>query len=212
MTGGDLLKPRSLGTKDICEFKAGKVLIQTNNLPFFSKKTVALKQRIEIIKLPYTFTDDEELLKDTKLYKPINKNLKNMFSSDRYKRAFINILFYYYKIYIKEGLKDKPQSVIDETNKYFKTNQIKKFFYDNYVLATEEENKEYPNYTKIFVKDIRDLYETTFELQSGSISCNSFVEELDDLSSYITRPQRNFLISNWILIDHRKLLEKNDNI
>ncbi len=190
MTGGDVLKPRSLGDKKIIEFKAGKVLIQTNTLPKFSKNTIALKERIEIIYLPFTFTCDQNLLKDTEKYKPIDNNLKTKFNTERYRSAFISVLFDYYKKYKLEGLNNKPNSILEETKKYFCENEIKNFFYETYRKATDielEQMKKENKTTKTKISDIRDFYAEICEKDVKSISCKTFVDALDDLKEYITK-------------------------
>ena len=68
ITGNDIINARKLGKSDVASFKAGKILIQLNDMPEFSKDInkgdVSLRERIIIIQLPYSFVEDEEKLKE----------------------------------------------------------------------------------------------------------------------------------------------------
>ena len=104
LTGNDIIQARELGTKNVAVFKAGKVLIQLNDMPSFTgninKKDVSLKERIEIHKLPYSFTDNEELLRSNpEKYKAIDRSIKVKFSTDEYRHVMLNLMLEYFKLY-----------------------------------------------------------------------------------------------------------------
>ena len=120
ITGNDIINARQLGVKTTASFKAGKILIQLNDMPEFSKdinkNDVSLRERIIIIQLPYSFVEDEEKVKaEHLLYKPIDRTIKQKFETEIYRKAMIEILFEYYKLYVCEGL-IIPASVKKHTN------------------------------------------------------------------------------------------------
>jgi len=97
ITGNDIINARELGTKKVASFKAGKVLIQLNDMPEFSKdinkKDISLRERIVIIQFPYSFIDDEAKIKEEpNIYKPIDRSIKQKFETKEYRRAMIDIL------------------------------------------------------------------------------------------------------------------------
>lgn len=119
ITGGDIITARAIGVQNTAQFIAGKILIQTQNIPSFTKIDGGLKRRIVVIEFPYNFTEDEEKIKNNpSVFKLADNNLKTEFSKPVYRRAFIDMLFEYYKLYLKEGL-IIPPSVKAYTNSYF---------------------------------------------------------------------------------------------
>lgn len=134
ITGNDTMVARQCGDKETVEFKAGKILIQTNTLPVFSKQTNALKERIVIINFPYTFTDDEQKIKtNPNIYKKIDRSLKDKFDTSRYKNAFISMLFDFYKEYLKENSLIIPLSIKKNSEEYFSnTSNVENWFFENF--------------------------------------------------------------------------------
>jgi phage/plasmid-associated DNA primase len=92
ITGRDIITAREVGTKITVEFEAGKVLIQTNIMPTFSKIDAGIKDRIIVIQFPYTCTDNSELLTDFKKYKPIDRTLKYKFKQGKYLIAITHLI------------------------------------------------------------------------------------------------------------------------
>ena len=158
ITGGDTIVARKIMSEDIAEFKAGKILIQTNTLPEFSSMSISLKERIKIINFPYTFTDNDELLKLNTFYKKRDNSIKDKFNDNKYKTALIKILFKNYKEYLSNFI--VPPSIMNETNNYFNnSNLIKQCFNEKYEFQyktkDEEETQQYSkNYNKIKIKEI----------------------------------------------------------
>jgi phage/plasmid-associated DNA primase len=124
ITGGDDIYARELGTKNTAYFKAGKVLIQTNQLPTFTNiKGLSLRERIVVMNFPYVFTDKPELLAaDPAVYKPRDSTLKDKFGSELYRVALTNILFRWYPRYVADF--SIPPSIMAYTNTYFDSESI----------------------------------------------------------------------------------------
>ena len=142
ITGNDIINARELGTKTVASFKAGKILIQLNDMPEFSKdinKTdISLRERIVIIELPYSFVDNKDLIeKEPHIYKPIDRNIKTKFETEEYRRVMIDIMFEYYGKYLKDGLVI-PNTVQDYTNSYFGTQNIMSWFNATYIPSNEK--------------------------------------------------------------------------
>ena len=149
ITGNDIINARKLGKSDVASFKAGKILIQLNDMPEFSKDIkkgdASLGERIIIIQLPYSFVEDEEKLKEEPhIYKPIDRTIKNKFESEIYRRGMIEILFEHYKLYISEGL-TIPLSVKQYTDSYFGVNNI--LFYIYFKLTNKVSNSDFTSST-----------------------------------------------------------------
>jgi phage/plasmid-associated DNA primase len=178
MTGGDAIYARELGTKNTTHFTAGKVLIQTNNMPVFSKIDTSLRERIVVMNFPYTYTDDETLLnKDPSKYKLKDVTLKAKFASDLYRIAMINILFKNYKEYKKSFI--IPESVKTYTQSYFAGQSIKSWIDENCDekakgnIELETLKQMYNNDTgkNMSVKQIKDeLTELEYILKRGNNS------------------------------------------
>lgn len=194
ITGGDTIEARKCGSEDIAYFKAGKVLIQTNVLPEFSRLDTSLKERIIIQRFPYTFTDDQKLLdSDPSIYKKKDKTLKDKFNTTRYKNAFIKILFEWYKEYKKENLKP-PASVKEYTHQYFdNSTNIKKWFLSRYNIQVfvDKNNNPQPKDYKPKKKEIKKVLLTVLKEQyvieegiSIKLTDKRFRDELTNIDGF----------------------------
>jgi phage/plasmid-associated DNA primase len=181
-SGGDMIIARELGTKRIAKFKAGKQLIQTNIMPTFSKIDNPLKQRIRVVPFPYTFTDDEELLKkDSTKNKIKDINLKKTLTDDLHRIAFTNLLFEYYKEYIVKGLV-LTDSIKKHTQSYFKSETLINWIENN----CEKKEKESISFEFIKIK---------FKEESGkTMSIKQIQDEFIGIGCETTR--RNLI--GWI--------------
>ena len=185
ITGQDVLCPRELGTKKTANFVAGKVLIQTNKMPSFSKVDLPLKERIVVHEFPFTFTDDVDLLtKDPIKYKTKDISLKEKLKKEEFRIAFTEILFDYYKSYKKEYI--IPPSVKKFTQSYFAEQCIKSFIQENY----EETHAE-----DISLEEIKQNY---MRLEDKKISVKKIMEELEE-SGYEVRKKNG----TYVLKYHR---------
>jgi len=172
ITGNDIINARELGTKKVASFKAGKVLIQLNDMPEFSKdinkKDISLRERIVIIQFPYSFIDDEAKIKEEpNIYKPIDRSIKQKFETKEYRRAMIDILFEHYKLYTSEGL-TIPESVKGYTNSYFGTQSILDWFLKSYKVNDK---------SKISLDEIQNDYKDEFNI---NISKSDLKRKLTD--------------------------------
>jgi len=135
ISGGDAITVRNLNQKGQVSFRPGGIFIELNHIQgafpgIHDISQAALRERIELINFPYTFTADQELLKnDPEKYKKLDPGLKRLLSQPEYRRAFIELLFEHHAILVKE--------VADETYTLpASITQNKKDFFDqeNYVL------------------------------------------------------------------------------
>ena len=136
ITGGDYILARAVGKGDTVAYTAGKVLIQTNKMPYFAVMDAALKGRIIVIEFPYTFTDDVECIaQNPQKYKLKDPNLKHVFKQPVYRKAMFEIMFENYQ---KEVI-IVPESVKQYTKSYFEEESVVSWVRQNYRLATEKE-------------------------------------------------------------------------
>ena len=122
-----------------------------------------LRGRIIVIEFPYNFTDDlAKIEEDPTKFKKKDTTLKQLFKTDEYRRAMIEILL--------ENYDDKPIevpiSVKKYTQSYFDTESVSAWVLQNYRLATEEELEEhkvaYPRGTLgTLLENIKREYESS---------------------------------------------------
>lgn len=204
ITGGDTVQARECGSNDIAYFKAGKILIQTNVLPVFTKIDISIKERIDIQKFPYVFTNDDSLLiNDPNTYKKRINTLKDKFFQTNYKNAFIKILFHYYKLYKSDGL-ITPNSIRQYTLSYFNnSNNIKNWFLSRFKYILYNNSNHIP---KIEIRVLKEQY----ILEEGipnKLSEIKFREELSKIDgfniggNFIKKNSNGFYeLSHWIEI------------
>lgn len=204
ITGGDTVQARECGSNDIAYFKAGKILIQTNVLPIFTKIDISIKERIDIQKFPYVFTNDSSLLiKDPTTYKQRINTLKDKFYQTNYKNAFIKILFDYYKLYKTEGL-ITPISIREYTLSYFNnSNNIKNWFLSRFEYKQYISKNDIP---KIEIRNLKEQY-ILEEGISNKLSEVKFREELCKIDgfniggNFIKKNSNGFYeLSHWVEI------------
>ena len=194
ITGGDAVYARELGTKNTAYFKAGKVLIQTNKMPIFSKIDTSLRERIVVMNFPYTYTDDPVLLeKEPSKYKLKDITFKAKFSSDLYRIAMLNILFKNYKEYKKSFI--IPESVKIYTQSYFAGQSIKSWIDDN----CDEKPKG-----SIGLETIKQMYNSD---TGKNMSVKQIKDELIELEFILKKGDNGFKLKNYIL----KIVENDDN-
>ncbi len=158
ITGRDMITARGIHSSDTVSYIPGKILIQTNNLPVFTTIKDNVVERLVIFTFPFTFTDDDKKIAcDPSRYKKVNTKLKDLFSTNIYRMAFIEMLFDCYKIYQKEGLKE-PESIIKNRDEYIDTsNNFNTWFQEKYQFKEDAEN--------IKLKDVVALYKYENEIQ-----------------------------------------------
>ena len=192
ITGNDMMYARELGTKNVASFKAGKVLIQLNDMPEFSKdinkNDVSLRERIVIIEFPYSFVNDADLInKEPHIYKPIDTKIKAKFETDEYRKVMVDMMFEYYAKYLTEGL-SMPESVKSYTNSYFGTQNIMNWFNANYEPSDNDD--------KLDLSTVKFDYNNEF---GGNISVANLRKKLTEagldtttrcVNGYTTKPER----------------------
>lgn len=158
ITGRDMITARGIHSSDTVSYIPGKILIQTNNLPVFTSMKDNVVERLVIFTFPFTFTDDDKKIdSDPWRYKKVDTKLKDLFSTNIYRIAFIDMLFDCYKIYQKEGLKE-PECIIKNRDEYIDTsNNFVTWFQEKYQFKEDGEN--------IKLKDIVTMYKYENEVQ-----------------------------------------------
>jgi phage/plasmid-associated DNA primase len=100
MQGQDISTHRELGTKNVANFKAGKILIQTNKMPSFSNINDAIRGRMVIQEFRFTFTNNFDLINSEPLkYKLKDIELNEKLNREEYRIVFTDILFEYHKLF-----------------------------------------------------------------------------------------------------------------
>merc|ERR1711991_318067 len=174
MSGGDAIQARALGKSEIAEFQAGKILIQTNKMPSFTIIDAGLRRRIIVIEFPYSFTDDlAKINKDPEKFKKKDTTLKQLFKTNEYRRAMIEILM---ENYNDEAI-EIPISVKKYTQSYFDEESISAWVLQNYRLATEEEIETHKQNPSTSLNVIKSEYE--FE-KWKNLSIKIIVEQLQE--------------------------------
>jgi hypothetical protein len=176
ISGGDILNPRELGTKEVAIFRAGKPIIDLNSMPNFTKLNNAIKERILILNFPYTFINDEiKIASDPNKFKLRNSNIKAKFETDVYRIAGTNILFEWYKKYQQEYI--VPPSVRKYTKSYFSTQTIEELLLLNCEYnPTKQGNVE--------LETLKNLYNTE---KSKKCTVNQIKEMINELGYEITK-------------------------
>ena len=179
MSGQDPISAREVGTKRTAEYIAGKTLIQTNNMPSFSKMDLAIKERIIVQEFPFTFTDNQSLLQlNPLIYKVKDITLKEKLKRDEHRIAFTNILFEAYKEYLKEFI--TPPSVEKFTQSYFTEHNIKNFIDQNYE----------PHYSEwISLESIKQQYMT---IEDKKISVKALKLQLEESGYEVKKNNGNY--------------------
>jgi phage/plasmid-associated DNA primase len=123
-TGGDQMTARQPHQKEQIKFVMGHILIQTNLMPMIvgieKEENISLRERVVIIPFPFSFVDDDKLIKENpKIYKKRDNKVKDMMDDPEMKLAFIRLLLENYKNYKTKGLIE-PAIVKQEKLKYFK--------------------------------------------------------------------------------------------
>lgn len=192
ITGSDPIYARELGTKNTAYFYAGKILIQTNKMPNFSKTGKSLLDRIRVIDFPYTFVNDTDpLLKENpSKYKLRDNSLKDKFKTPLYKSAMIIELFDWYKKYkIEFKITD---NIRIHTDSYFATASLEPFIMKNLLydetkripLTIIQKMYEAHSDKKLSIKQIKEeLIEKKFQVKTIKgymYLANYYLEETEE--------------------------------
>ena len=191
ITGGDYILARAVGKGDTVAYTAGKVLIQTNKMPYFAVMDAALKGRIIVIEFPYTFTDDVECIaQNPQKYKLKDPNLKHVFKQPVYRKAMFEIMFENYQ---KEAI-IVPESVKQHTKSYFEEESVVSWVRQNYRLATEKEIQDHKIHNP---KSVPSVALKTIKIEYASdtdkkLSVKTLVEQLQDNGDFDINTRKGF--------------------
>ena len=158
LTGGDLFAVRKPHKADEVKFRAGKPLIQTNMMPTLPgihlEECVSLRERVEIMMFPYAFITDVNRVRDepTK-YKLQDPYLKTMFLEERFRNAFVRILFQVFRTRTEVEI---PEQVHAYKQQYFLENDVVRgYFQSTFTPIPLDRNTDFTQLVKF---DLRNLY------------------------------------------------------
>lgn len=160
--------------RDLIQFKAGKVIVQTNVLPIIHQQEgvvdVSIKERIVVIPFDVSFVTDEDLIaSDPSRYKKVNSDIKQKLQEDIYRYAFMELLVHYYRLEYKPQSENSifksssPEKVMRATNSYFEDinyeESVNEWFHEYYrVVILPSGGMQYNPEKKLAVKDLYDNY------------------------------------------------------
>jgi phage/plasmid-associated DNA primase len=176
MTGGDAQVTRQNHENNQVTFKGGSVLIQTNIMPEMAGvhriENASLRQRIEILRFPFSFVSDADLIEQQpEKYKPVDITLKARFEKPSYRKAFIDMLLDYHKIYRSEGI-IAPDSIKIYKEEYFRdANKVR-----TWITGIVCEHKDVGHCDR-YDMSLQALH-TTFRDTGNFVTKKQFIEEL----------------------------------
>ena len=149
-TGQDEIMVRPTFEKVLYRFNMGNICLSTNNIP--DMDTVcdpAILRRILIVSFKFNYVDNPN--PNNKNEKKKNAELQTIFKTEQMRQAYIRILFSYYDIYRKEGLKIN-EKVKEETNNILnKQNDVYNCIQDMIEKGIlEKDNKERISFKILF--------------------------------------------------------------
>lgn len=139
LTGNNKLSARNNYDTKFIEFKPQFLpIICCNIIPLVDSYDGGFMRRVDIEQFMYKFVH-EPILSNEKL---IDTTLKRKFSENiEYSKAFMNILIKKYNEYRQNGsVIMKPKEVTETTNKYLEECNVVKYFLNNHVIITDDQN------------------------------------------------------------------------
>lgn len=181
-TGGDDISGRDLfeNSKQTKDFKMGKVIILTNNLPKFSKVDKGIRDRIVIRKFPFTFVDKYDYEPKNPNLKIKDEKLKQKLSDEKYRYAFIDLLLDYYKIYKKEGY-TKTKDMKEDTDKYLRSLDIVGSYLNDIIKFVGDDKNIKESQKRIAVKDLYTKFTTDIDKR---MTIEIFTKRIQDNGKY----------------------------
>jgi hypothetical protein len=179
MTGGDPQLARQNHENNQVVFAGGSVLIQTNIMPemmgVHRGENASLRQRIEIVRFPFSFVEDAALIaQEPEKYKLVDSSIKARFAKPEYRKAFIMMLLEYHKIYREEGIVT-PASVGEFKRRYFEdADKV-----GTWIRATICEHKDV-DYRERFSMGLGPLY-ATFKNGGNYVTVKQFKDDVANL-------------------------------
>jgi len=145
MSGNDKLKVRFLNENSF-EFVPGySVFFISNDDPEINTGEDAIIRRLRYIRFLSKFVDTPDP-KD-KFQKKINRGLKELIDTEKFKCAFFDILLSYYQKYLSNGNQKlvPPECVLKETNSFIHENDPVKNFVNDMLTITKNQNDRIPS-------------------------------------------------------------------
>jgi phage/plasmid-associated DNA primase len=176
MTGGDPILARQNHENNQVTFAGGSVLIQTNIMPEMTGvhrvENASLRQRIEVVKFPFSFVEDAALIaQEPGKYKPVDSSIKARFEKPEYRKAFVEMLLEYHKIYREEGIVT-PASVREFKKQYFEDADKVKVW-----LQTTVREHEDVDYRDKYNMGLKPLY-NTFRDTGNYVTVKQFKDDV----------------------------------
>ena len=114
LTGGDVLCVRGLYSNPIEFIPQFKIIMSLNDMIQFSKVDGGIQRRTRVIEYPFKFVDEP----DNEMQKKIDRNLENLFKTDKYRDACISILIDNWQNIKGLPKLNTPKSVMEESKEY----------------------------------------------------------------------------------------------
>jgi len=153
ITGGDTIKTRTNYDTKETTFVAGRVIIQTNNLPQFTcGLDEALSRRIAVLRFPYQFRRPELFDPNDPYHRRADQELCEWLKTDAALAAFWATAIDFWPVYKTDGLA-MTQSMVRETNTYKSELDV--------LGCWLEENLEYKHGMRVKVTDLCSAFNMT---------------------------------------------------
>jgi len=163
ITGNDDITTRQLYRDNITFKPQFTPFIQANNLPNLKRIDNGIMRRIKIINYPFMFVDNPSEI----WHRKKNYELKTLFEKTEYASEYLLILLDYIKNNINTNV-IIPDSVTNETNKYFDDNNPVKNFIDNFITKKEG--------NRIKSSEVKDHFDSNFSEQK--LTASQFIKAM----------------------------------
>lgn len=153
LSGGDMLCVRGLYSNPIEFIPQFKIIMSLNDMIQFSKVDGGIQRRTRVIEYPFKFVDEP----CNEMQKQIDRNLENLFTTDKYRDACITILIDNWRNIKGLSKLNTPDSVIEESREYCnESNGVLCFINEKIKITNNPDDKimskvlllKYNNYTR----------------------------------------------------------------
>lgn len=153
LTGGDVLCVRGLYSNPIEFIPQFKIIMSLNDMIQFSKVDGGIQRRTRVIEYPFKFVDEPT----NDMQKQIDRNLENLFKTDKYRDACISILIDNWQNIKGLPKLNTPNSVMEESKEYCnESNGVLGFINEKFEITNNPDDRimckvllaKYNNYTR----------------------------------------------------------------
>lgn len=138
LTGGDVLCVRGLYSNPIEFIPQFKIIMSLNDMIQFSKVDGGIQRRTRVIEYPFKFVDEP----DNEMQKKIDRNLENLFKTDKYRDACISILLDNWQNIKGLSKLNTPVSVMEESKEYCnESNGVLGFINEKFEINNNPDDK-----------------------------------------------------------------------